>query len=162
GIPGPVQAAVSATGGSIAAIRLAEVTWWPGRSLTAAWEATVEGGALAGPGRYVVTTQRAPAGAVLVGDGQEAVAVWKVPHDPFLPALPAALQADVATHVVARLGGRIEQASTRLRAYRPTRRAVIEVTGQGHRVYFKLVKPHRLHRLHDRHRDLAGHLPVPE
>lgn len=162
GVPGPLAAVVSAAEGTVTAARLTQVTWWPGRSITVSWDTAVEGGPLAGRGSYVATTQDAPEGAVLVGDGEAAVAVWRVPHDPFLPALPAALRPDVAASVVADLGGSVTDPGTRLVAYRPTRRAVVEVAGQGDRIYFKLVKPHRLHRLHRRHLDLAGHLPVPE
>lgn len=161
GVPGPLAAAVAAAEGQVTEIALREVTWWPGSSITVSWDAVVAGGPLAGPGRYVATTQRAPEGALVVGDGTSALALWRVPHDPFLPALPVALQPQVAAGVVRDLGGSVLDPGTRLRAYRPTRRAVIEVTGQGHRIYLKLVKPHRVQRLHDQHLHLADHLPVP-
>ena len=161
-VPGPLAAAVGAAGGVVTAVAVSQVTWWPGRSATVSWDAIVEGGPLAGRATYVATTLEAPEGAVLVGDGAEQVALWKVPHDPFLPALATVLQPAVAASVVADLGGQITNPSTRLRAYRPSRRAVIEVTGAGHRVYLKLVKPRRLAALHQRHLDLDGILPIPE
>lgn len=161
-IPGPLATAVARAGGTVTAVAVRQVTWWPGRSATVSWNTTVEGGRQAGRATYVGTTQDPPDGAVVVGDGQERVTIWRVPHDPFLPALPTALQPEVAADVVSSLGGAITDPSTRLRAYRPTRRAVIEVAGQGHRVYLKLVKPRRLHALHQRHLDLFGMLPVPE
>lgn len=161
GVPGPLAAVVAATGGTVGAARLTEVTWWPGRSVTVTWDVVVTGGPLAGPGSFVATTVAAPEGAVVVGDGSSSVAVWRVPHDPFLPALPLALQPEVAAGVVRELGGEVTDPGTVLRAYRPTRRAVVAVTGQGHRVYLKLVRPHRLVRLHEKHLRLAGHLPVP-
>src|SRR5690606_28606874 len=92
GVPGPLAAVVAATGGTVGAARLTEVTWWPGRSVTVTWDVVVTGGPLAGPGSFVATTVAAPEGAVVVGDGSSSVAVWRVPHDPFLPALPLALQ----------------------------------------------------------------------
>lgn len=163
-VPDPLAAAVAASGGAVTSVAVRHVTWWPGSSVTVSWRAVVAGGPLAGPGTYVGTTHRAPDGAVVVGDGEDAVTVWRVPHDPFLPALPTALRPEVAASVVSRLGVEITDARTRLGAYRPTRRAVVEVTGQGHShgVYLKLVKPHRLAALHRRHLDLVDVLPVPE
>ncbi|USQ78349.1 aminoglycoside phosphotransferase family protein [Ornithinimicrobium faecis] len=161
-VPGPLAAVAAAAGGSVTAVVVSQVTWWPGRSATVSWDSIIEGGSLAGRATFVGTTLKAPPEAVTVGDGEESVAVWRVPHDPFLPALAHVLQPEVAASVVAGLGGQITEPHTRLRAYRPSRRAVIEVTGQGHKVYLKLVKPRRLAALHQRHLDLEGVLPVPE
>lgn len=161
-IPGPLAAAVAAADGTVTEVTVSQVTWWPGRSATVSWDTIVEGGRTAGRATYVGTTQVPPEGAVIVGDGAERVTIWRVPHDPFLPALPTALQPAVAADVLSSLAWAVTNPRTRLRAYRPTRRAVIEVTGDGHRVYLKLVKPRRLHALHQRHLDLVGVLPVPE
>lgn len=161
-VPGPLAAAVAAAGGTVTAVAVNQVTWWPGRSATVSWDTVVDGGPLAGRATYVGTTLDPPDGAVVVGSGDARVTVWRVPHDPFLPALPTTLQPQVAAGVISGLGGSITDPHTRLRAYRPTRRAVIEVTGEGDRIYLKLVKPRRLRSLHQRHLDLLGVLPVPE
>lgn len=161
-VPGPLAAVAASSGGTVTAVAVSQVTWWPGRSATVSWDSIIEGGPLAGRATFVGTTLKAPPEAVTVGDGQETVAVWRVPHDPFLPALAHVLQPEVAASVVAGLGGQITEPRTRLRAYRPSRRAVIEVTGQGHKIYLKLVKPRRLTALHQRHLDLEGIMPVPE
>ena len=161
GVPRPLAAAVAAAGGTVTAIRVSQVTWWPGRSATVSWDTVVEGGSSAGRATYVGTTLKAPEGGLVVGADSDRVAVWRVPHDPFLPALAAALQPSVAASV-STLGGQITEPCTRLSAYRPTRRAVVEVRGRGHTVYLKLVKPHRLQSLHRRHLELVDLLPVPE
>lgn len=161
-VPGPLAAVAAASSGTVTAVAVSQVTWWPGRSATVSWDAIVEGGPLAGRATYVGTTLEAPEGAVVVGAGEDRVAVWQVPNDPFLPSLATVVQPEVAASIVAGLGGTIADPVTRLRAYRPTRRAVIEVSGEGHRVYLKLVKPRRLRALHQRHLDLDGILPVPE
>lgn len=161
-VPGPLAALVAAADGTVTAVAVSQVTWWPGRSATVSWDAIVEGGPLAGRATYVGTTLEAPEGAAVVGADDERVAVWRVPDDPFLPSLATVLQPEVAAELIAGLGGQISDPATRLRAYRPTRRAVIEVTGSGHRVYLKLVKPKRLASLHRRHLSLDGILPVPE
>ena len=161
-VPGPLGALVEATGGTVTAVAVSQVTWWPGRSATVSWDAIVEGGPLAGRATYVGTTLEAPEGATVVGADDARVAVWRVPDDPFLPSLSTVLQPEVAASLIAGLGGQLTDPVTRLRAYRPTRRAVIEVTGSGHKVYLKLVKPKRLNSLYQRHLSLEGILPVPE
>lgn len=161
-VPGPLAALVAATGGTVTAVAVSQVTWWPGRSATVSWDAVVEGGPLAGRATYVGTTLEAPEGATVVSADDAHVTVWRVPDDPFLPSLSTVLQPGVAASLIAGLGGQLADPATRLRAYRPTRRAVVEVTGSGHTVYLKLVKPRRLSSLYRRHLSLEGILPVPE
>lgn len=161
-VPGPLAAVAAASDGRVTAVAVSQVTWWPGRSATVSWDAIVEGGPLAGRATYVGTTLEPPAGALVVGADDARVAVWRVPDDPFLPSLATALRHEVAGSLIADLGGQITDPATRLRAYRPTRRAVIEVTGSGDTVYLKVVKPRRLEALYQRHLSLEGILPVPE
>ncbi|WP_114907654.1 phosphotransferase [Ornithinimicrobium murale] len=161
-VAGPLAAVVADSGGTVTAVALNKVTWWPGRSATVSWDTVVEGGSLAGRSTFVATTRSAPPGAVTVGEGTETVAVWRVPHDPFLPALARVLQPDRAASVLAELGSELTDPGTRLRAYRPGRRAVVEVAGQDAPLFLKLVRPRRLEALHRRHLSLPGTLPVPE
>lgn len=161
-VPGPLAAAAAAKGGTVTAVAVSQVTWWPGRSATVSWRCVIAGGSQAGRATFVGTTLQAPTEAVTVGDGEDTVAIWRVPHDPFLSALPQVLKPAVAAGVVAGLGVRITGPRTRLRAYRPSRRAVIELTGEGRAVYLKLVTAGHLEALHRRHQDLGGRLPVPE
>jgi hypothetical protein len=51
--------------------------------------------------------------------------------------------------------------SARLRAYRPRRRAVVQVDTEHTRVYVKLGRPDAIRRLHETHQLLAQVLPVP-
>jgi aminoglycoside phosphotransferase len=108
------------------------------------------------------TGDRIPEGAaVLAGHGVQ-VGVWRWPQDPALPALAT------ATHPV-RLSATLRDAGwardgvprIRTRAYRPGRRAVLEVEGGGPRLYVKVVRPRALAALRARHDLLAAHLPVP-
>ncbi|MBY5163059.1 phosphotransferase [Salsipaludibacter albus] len=163
GVPGPVAAAVASVGARAEHAALRQVTWWPGSSCTARWDVEMaDGGPLTGGLDIVATTKRAPAGALEVVADDDRVAVWAVPHDPFLPGLPAVLDSDVAADLVRRLGGGATTMRTRLRAHRPTRRAVVEMSGLGpDRLYAKVVRPGRARDLHDRHVELSEVLPVP-
>lgn len=154
----PLGEAVCAHGGTLERARPRQVTWWPGRSLTVTWDTVTRGGPHPGPGRWVGTTVPPPAGGTFLGLGPlvigELVLVpgrgpapltfWPVPHDPFLPGLPAALQPEGA----------------RLRAYRPRRRAVIDTGGAG--PFAKVLRPHRLAAAARLHQALRDDLRVPE
>jgi aminoglycoside phosphotransferase len=95
------------------------------------------------------------------------VAVWRLAHDPDLPSLGAAadphrLAAVLASLGVPGLGPAGEPVGLRVRAYRPRRRAVLEVSAPGGPLFVKAVRPDRVEALHRRHALLheAG-LPVP-
>ncbi|WP_245534410.1 AAA family ATPase [Xylanimonas cellulosilytica] len=99
----------------------------------------------------------APGVRTLDVDGQPA-AVWMFPDDPGLPALRTAL--DPAA--VGRLLGH-HPVETTLRAYRPTRRAVVEATTPGGRVFLKVLRPAKAEALRRRHLLLTGAgVPVPD
>jgi len=50
---------------------------------------------------------------------------------------------------------------SRLRAYRPGRRAVVEIIGERWRVFVKIVPPSEVNRLHHTHLELEKAFPVP-
>jgi hypothetical protein len=52
--------------------------------------------------------------------------------------------------------------SIQIRAYRPGRRAVVEVNGKDFRVFVKVVPPAQVPALQERHNVMAAHLPVPQ
>jgi hypothetical protein len=88
--------------------------------------------------------------------------VWRWPQDPALPALAAATDPDRMREVLAASGlPRTEPLRVRVRAYRPGRRAVLQVDGGGPRLYLKVVRPAAVDALVARHGLLAGPLPVP-
>lgn len=111
-------------------------------------------------------TRPLPEGSFELDDGRERVAVWAFPHDPFLPGLPSAIDPGRVRELLDTLDvppGEVELAT---RAYRPTRRAVVEVTihapeSTGRVLYLKLLRPGRARRLARVHRQLSEHLPVP-
>lgn len=108
---------------------------------------------------------RIPEGATVVEADDLRVGVWRWPLDPALPGLAAALDPVRMGELLADVGlgpGRPEAARLRIRAYRPGRRAVVEVTGSVGRIFVKVVLPRKVEGIHDKHRMLAAHLPVPD
>jgi hypothetical protein len=148
--------------------QLVRVHHRPGRSAARVERITVSVGGEREERLLVVLAHRRP----LVGevleisvDGQP-VAVWLYPNDPRLPGL--ALAAD--RHRVRALLDRHDlppgEVHLRRRAYRPTRRAVVEVTvGSGGRrrpaLFLKVLRPRRARDLAATHRVLATAVAVP-
>lgn len=97
---------------------------------------------------------------MLTADGIE-VAVWRFPHDPFLPGLAPASDPDQLRGVLGQLGVTADSVRLRTRAYRPGRRAVIEANAPGARIYIKVLRPSRIADLQRLHTAMAGSLPVP-
>lgn len=160
--PPPLVAAVEAAGGSLVSSRAEQVSWQMGSSVTVRYVVEVSGGPLEGTQHFIAAAGRIPDGAMVVEDPDGGrVGVWRFPHDPALPGLPSAIDAKAAERVIADLGGTPGPTSTRLRAYRPGRRAVVEVRGPEHRLFFKVVRPKAIEKLHRIHRTLSDLLPVP-
>ncbi|MGH8953243.1 MAG: phosphotransferase [Acidimicrobiia bacterium] len=159
--PGPIDAAVSGTGGRVEGGELLQVTWWPGISITARYRASIKGGELEGTSTFVCVAGRIPHGALVVENENGRVGVWRLPHDPALPGLEAALDSERTAQLLEDLGGAPGPVDTRLVAYRPGRRAVVSVSGRQEGLYLKLVRPSHIEDLHRSHQALAESLPVP-
>ncbi|MFP3913822.1 MAG: aminoglycoside phosphotransferase family protein [Actinomycetota bacterium] len=160
-VPGPIRAVVEAGGGRVDDCYPVQVTWWPGVSVTVRYRASVTGGELAGTQDLVGVAGRITPGAAIVEVEGEQVGVWRVPHDPALPGLAPALDDRRARELLVDLGAEDAPVRTRLRAYRPGRRAVVSVEGPVHGVYLKLVRPKKVEQLHSDHKLLPAGLPVP-
>ena len=160
-VPAPLRAAVDAEGAHIASASTRQVTWWPGRSITVRYRARLEGPHLNGNHDLVaVAGRRTPEGASVTDSEGTRIAVWRMPDDPRIPGLAAALD---PTRAAALVGSwrRRWRGKTRLRAYRPGTRAVVEVRGRKTSFFLKLVPTDKVEALHHNHRRLAAHLPVP-
>ncbi|MBE1876677.1 phosphotransferase [Myceligenerans pegani] len=162
-------AAVAASGGELVDWRVRQVDHRPGAATTVAYRATVRrNGATrsetlgASVGR---TRDGGGPGVVTLSDGDTTVAVWRFPDDPGLPALPRAFDREGVEELLADLGvdpdGRAAP-ELAVRAYRPTRRAVIEARSASARMFLKVLRPRRVEGLHRRHALLSdAGLPVP-
>lgn len=134
-----------------------QVEHQPGRRATAAYRARIRwpDGRVRDE-RLAACTGRAPAGTLVVENGTDQVAAWRFPYDPALPALPRAYDGRAVGVLLRDLGLGTGPVELRVRAYRPRRRAVIEAVGTAGSVFLKVVRPDRVHALHERHRLLVG------
>ena len=158
-----VGAAVAHAGGRLKGLTAKQVQYAPGRSLAVVYDARIQW-----PKRSRVVTEGVvamtsvdgpPEGSLPVeADGLQ-VAVWRLSADPLLPGLAVALAPDGARRLLGAGGGPV---SISLRSYRPTRRAVVALTGSEKR-FAKVVRPQKLEALVELHRRFtgAGGVPAP-
>ena len=162
---GLLQAVADAAGGTLTSWRPRQVNHQPARSTVVQYRTGVRwaDGETTSETFVAATGDRVPAeGAAVFEDGRNRVAVWRWPHDPFLPGLSEALDPALVGSLLDDLGVDGGAVQIRTRAYRPGRRAVVEVTGRRGRLFLKVVRPGRVEELHLRHRSLVEHLPVPD
>lgn len=161
-----LHAAVDAADGTLISWRPKQVAHQPGGGTTAAYATKVRwrGGRVSDETFAAVSgTSTLPQGALIVGNGDHTAAVWRFPFDPELPGLRHAFDPGHARQLLADLGLRHGGGvGVRVRAYRPMRRAVVELTGGTRRVFLKAVRVQKVAALHERHRllEFAG-VPVP-
>lgn len=165
---GLLQTALAGVGGTLRSARVTTVAVQPSGASVVQYAAAVDraDGSRSIEVLAATTGSRIPPGAaVLAGDvdGERVqVGVWRWPLDPALPALAAATDPDAARAALTAAGvQRDGPVQVRTRAYRPGRRAVLELTGGGPRLFCKVVRPRAVAALRARHELLAGHLPVP-
>ena len=160
---GLCAAAVEMAGGTLTSLRTTQIRYVPSASIVVQYSAAV---AWAGGGSTRETVvasagREVPDGvAVLSADGMD-IAMWRFPNDPYLPGLASAMDGQRAGELLASLGAQPGETQLRTRAYRPGRRAVVEVAGHGGRIYLKVVRPDRVAALQARHVALAAYVPVP-
>lgn len=115
----------------------------------------------------VHASERTPPGDTLqLVSGRHRVHVWRFPNDPYLPGLPAAVSRRSVRRLLDTLGVPEGEVTLRTRAYRPGRRAVVEVhvTGDataGRALYLKVLSGDRAEQIAEIHRALDGIVPVP-
>lgn len=161
-VPGPIAVVYDGAGTYIDSISLIQTTWRPGRQLTVRYRISGSGGGLDGEHDVVVMSGAVPDGATLIEGPDGSVGLWVVPDDPLLPGLGSALDLSTAAKLVADLGSVDEVTRSRLRAYRPGRRAVVEVTAGRSSIYLKVVPPAEVDLLHEKHRYLSDFTAVPD
>jgi Phosphotransferase enzyme family len=149
-----LAAAVAAAGGRLVSWRPCQVDHRLGR-VTVGYQARVRWGRSRAPRTETLgatTGGSLPDGVTVVADGALRVGVWRVPFDPDLPGLPAAMDPAAMSGLLARFGLGGGAVRLRLRSYRPRRRAVVEATARSGRLFVKVIRPDRAQGLHERHR----------
>jgi hypothetical protein len=163
-----LSAATRAAGARLLTSRVRSIHQRPQRSRSVVYEAVLE---VEGQRSQVLLVSHVdlrgyPERAfVLAADGLE-VAVWRFPFDPYLPGLPPAISPVRVRELLDQLGAAPGAVTLRTRAYRPTRRAVVEVRidgpVSGRVLYVKVLPLARARSVARRHRQLAtAGLPVP-
>ncbi|PRY50581.1 Ser/Thr protein kinase RdoA (MazF antagonist) [Geodermatophilus tzadiensis] len=166
---GDVWAAVlGPLGGRLRSLTASTVTLRPDAAATVRYGAVVDWADGRATRESLAATTGAevpPGAAVLEGaapDGRPVtVGLWRWPLDPALPGLAWAASAARTAERLAGLGLDVGSPRLRLRAYRPGRRAVVEVTSPAGCWFLKVVRPAAVADLADRHRRLAASVPVP-
>jgi aminoglycoside phosphotransferase (APT) family kinase protein len=165
-----LAAASAAAGAELTRVHLRSVHHRARRSVSHVYEATL---VVDGQAREVllvahVDAKPLPAGTFTLraDDDEDEVAVWRFPHDPFLPGLPSAVHRVRVRELLDELGAPGGEVTLRTRAYRPSRRAVVEVTidgtdAAGRILYLKILAGDRAAELAGMHRQLAPVVPVP-
>lgn len=155
--------AVALHGGRVAELRVTGVRYRRGRQLAVRYRADIDWGDRRSIETAVLLTQRKrlpEQAAVLEGPDGARVAAWLYPWDPYLPGLPSAAAPAAVRDLLASLGDDDGRIAIRPRVYRPTARAVLQVTGSAS-LYLKVVRPDEVRRLYELHRQVAERVPAP-
>ncbi|MEX2504350.1 MAG: phosphotransferase [Egicoccus sp.] len=170
-----LREAVRQAGATLREATLRSVHHRAGRSVSHVYAATLETDGQAHEVLLVahVDAKPLPDGALVLEQGADRIAVWRFPNDPFLPGLPSAVHYGRVRELLDGLGGPPGTVGLRTRAYRPTRRAVVEVTvtdtsssdaavSSGRVLYLKVLAGRRAEELAGMHRELIATVPVPK
>ncbi|MGQ0574925.1 MAG: hypothetical protein ACT4RN_12070, partial [Pseudonocardia sp.] len=161
-----VAVALAEIGGELLDLHVRNVSVQPSGATVARYEATVGIDGRRAPVTLAATTgARIPPGAAVVagtaGGATVEVGLWRWPLDPALPGLARVTDPARLAALLAVAGAPAAAPQVRVRAYRPGRRAVLEVTGALRRLFVKVVRPDALAGLCGRHDLLVAHVPTP-
>ncbi len=148
-----LAAALEASGHDHLDSRISQVRYRPGRSLTVSYRTRITAGAARPTTVRLVAHAGAglPAGAATLERDGVTVGVWRYPNDPLLPGLRPLFDTAPPCVVWRDLGIQAAPTWITTRAYRPLRRAVVEVDTPAGRYFLKVVRPSRADALLRRH-----------
>jgi Phosphotransferase enzyme family len=174
-------------GAAIGSLRATQVLFRPGSRVSVTYRAALEWADGARADEMVVALadrEGLPPGAGTARAGEQMVAVWRAHEDPLLPGMERALDTGFAHRLLTETGVSARGARVTLRAYRPGRRAVVEVwpiepeqrrlvftrSGRGLRaaskqdfpaIYLKVLSPERAPDVAAVHERLRQFVPAP-
>lgn len=163
---GPLARLVMAADPSIKDLTVRQLRYRPHRSLMVTWALRRAVHVPEGTRITALFTERVCDGVTEIAERSDGRRVYTFgpDRDPGLPGLAGALDRHRLAEllVVAGVPQRTPVTSLRIRAYRPMRRAVLEITAGDNRLFVKVVRPERSERLRRAHTDLgAAGVPVP-
>ncbi len=156
-------AALATAGGSVTNLNIAQIRYVPSKSVTVQYQASVTWAEGSPTRETLVATAGIDVPAevpIIEGDGTR-VALWRYPHDPFLPGLATAAEPARVRHLLSQLGVKTDSVRLRTRAYRAGRRAVIEVKAPQARVFIKVLRPPRVAALQRIHTAMTDSVQIP-
>lgn len=144
-------------------IRPVQVRFVPSRAVVVQYSASVS---IRGDERQVETFvastgQSVPDQTAIVSYHGTDIAIWASVADPFLPGMRSVSRPRPAGRLLEQLGIDASELTLRRRAYRPGRRAVVEIRTPTDSVFAKIVRPSRVADLQRLHTSLARHAPIP-
>ncbi len=163
-----LAAVATHAGAELRQVHLRSVHHRAGRSVSHVYETVLR---IDGQDQHVLLVAHAdrrplPDGVLQLERDGDRVAVWRFPHDPYLHGLPSATDPGRVRELLDHLDVPEGDVSLHTRAYRPSRRAVVEVTihtrdAVGRVLYLKVLAGNRADELAEIHRALCDHAPVP-
>ena len=144
--------------GEPASPAVSQISYRPGRRITAVYTVTAAGGDRR---TVVLTAGEIPTGVTILESGPLRLGAWLFPHDPALPGLPLIFDEAARSTLLAPLGVDAAGASVATRSYRPGRRAVVEMRAGDTRLFVKAIPPSAAAALQRTHEEVARALPVP-
>jgi len=154
--------AVSAWGAELLEHRPFQTSYRPNRRFIVHYICRVDlAGAQATWTLVAMVAPTLPQDATIIEGGDTRVAIWRLPHDPFLPGLVPAVDETAVRGLLDRFGVAPGDRSIAMRSYRACRRAVVEARVGGQRIFLKVVRPSTAERLHELHTAFSESVPVP-
>ncbi|MDJ0499196.1 MAG: phosphotransferase [Acidimicrobiia bacterium] len=158
-----LSAAGDAAGFDVEEATVSQVRYVPGRHVAVQYNTKLidSSGRQSAPMLVAMSGIEVPDKTPVVSSGDISIAVWRFPRDPFLPGLVEAVDPTAVVELLTRLGAPTRDVRLRTRAYRATRRAVVEARSEAGTIYMKVLRPNRVAALQARHTALVGHVPIP-
>lgn len=155
---GPLEAILDQSGARLASFSISQISYRPGRRITVAYDTVLTTRAHL---PVVLAAGEIPPGAAVLESEGHRLGAWTAWKDPALPGLAMVLDRATRRELLKPLGVPDAPTSVRVRSYRPGKRAVVEVEGDGIRLFVKTIRPKDVEALQETHTALAGSLPIP-
>lgn len=155
---GPLETVLESGGDGLAGFSISQISYRPDRRAIVVYDTVSTTGTRL---PVVLATGEIPEGAAILASGGDHIGAWTAWNDPSLPGLSTVLDAGARQTLLEPLGIGGAPTRVRMRSYRPGKRAVVEVTGEGVRLFVKTIRPKDIAALQEAHVALSAELPIP-